>query len=127
MNSSTTEDFRDALALVPTDIQVLARKNFRLWKANFAWWQRWRWREQRLYFLIKVFESNIVADEHTLNFGQALLQLGADQQFFTQPDKRAHHIDAHGHRALAAQNRGGHNGAVFGEDTGKFAPATAPL
>ena len=34
MNSSTTEGFRREFALLPREIQELAKKNYRLWRQN---------------------------------------------------------------------------------------------
>jgi hypothetical protein len=48
---------------------------------------------------------------------------GVGEQFFAYPHEGADDIDPHGDGARAAENGGGHNDAVLGEDPREFADA----
>jgi hypothetical protein len=77
--------------------------------------------------LLKDFaQGGVVEQQGFVNFGQAPEDGGVGGEVLAHFDESADDVQAHGNRAGAVENRGGHEGAVFGEGKGQSASPPCP-
>src|ERR1039458_6272619 len=74
-----------------------------------------RRRKQRAEMLKDFAQGGVVEEQGPVNFGQAPEDGGVGGEVLAHFDKSADDVQAHGNRAGAVENRGGDQGAVFGE------------
>ena len=78
---------------------------------------RWfrRRRKERQEFLVNVSQSCVVFQQRFIDLGEALQNCGVRRNSFAQFDKRPNNINAHCNGAIASQDVGGLECAVFGK------------
>jgi hypothetical protein len=95
-------------------------------KADFGFWGRgWRL-EQRAELLKDLAERGVVEQQGFVNLGQAPEDGGVGGEVLAHFDEGANDVQAHGNSAGAVENRGRHQGAVFGEGVRQITPSAAP-
>jgi hypothetical protein len=87
-----------------------------------AWFFRGR-REEGPEFLIDVAQGRIVDEDGFINLGQALQDGGIGGEFFAHLYEGTDDVLAHLDSARAVENRGRHEGTVFGEGEWQLAAA----
>jgi hypothetical protein len=78
-------------------------------------WIRWRL-EQRQQFSVQIAQCRIVLQQRFVDLCEPRDYCSIGCNVLAQANEGAHDKDAHLHRSLAAQDIGGHQGAVLGED-----------
>ena len=79
--------------------------------------------EERQQLFNDVAQDEVVFKQLPVDLGEPLEDDLVGHEFVAQADEGADDIDAHLDRTGAAQDRGGHDGAVFGEGPREFASA----
>jgi hypothetical protein len=93
-------------------------------ETDLGFWRGGWGLEQRSELLIDFPQRGVVEEQGFVNFCQALKDGGVGGEVFAHFDEGADDINAHGNRAGAVEDIGGHQGAVFGEGDRQVATAT---
>lgn len=74
-----------------------------------------------------MLKDDIVLQQLLIDLSESLEHDRVGEQFLPHAQERADDIDAHGDGARAAQDRGGHDGAVLGENERWFSTTATTL
>jgi hypothetical protein len=81
----------------------------------FSGWQ-WGREEERFELLIEIAEAVVVGEEIPFDALEAGFDGGVGEHLAAHADESADDVDTHGNGAFTVEHRGGHEGAVLGED-----------